>query len=173
MFLKLREQVMKVLERIVNGVVRQLMSIDDSQFGFVPGRGTTDAIFVVRQLQEKYLHCNCQQETLHGFRRPGEGIWSSASGHLVGTEKTWCGGVNWATSAGEVCQCMEPCLCWGGVQCRVWSEDQCSPRLGTQPTTLHHCAWSLVTRVPLWGPLGGPLCRWPCYHRWIAQGMCQ
>ena len=28
------------------------MSIDDSQFGFVPGRGTTDAIFVVRQLQE-------------------------------------------------------------------------------------------------------------------------
>ena len=32
--------------------------IDDSQFGFVPGRGTTDAIFVVRQLQEKYLAVN-------------------------------------------------------------------------------------------------------------------
>ena len=29
------------------------LSVDDSQFGFVPGRGTTDA--VVRQLQEKYL----------------------------------------------------------------------------------------------------------------------
>ena len=28
-------------------------------------------------------------------------------------------------------------------------------------------------RVPLWGPLGGPLCRWLCYHRWIAWGMCQ
>ena len=26
---------------------------------------------------------------------------------------------------------------------------------------------------PLWGPLGGPLCRWHCYHRWIASGMCQ
>ena len=53
--LKLTEQVMKVLERIWGSFIRQLVSIDDSQFGFVPGRGTTDAIFVVRQLQEKYL----------------------------------------------------------------------------------------------------------------------
>ena len=56
--LKLTEQVMKILERIVDRLIRQLMSIDDSQFGFVPGRGTTDAIFVVRQLQEKYLAAN-------------------------------------------------------------------------------------------------------------------
>ena len=64
--LKLTEQVMKVLERIVDGLIRQVVSIDDSQFGFVPGRGTTDAIFVVRQLQEKYLSANNR----HGFRRP-------------------------------------------------------------------------------------------------------
>ena len=56
--LKLTEQVMKVLERIVNGLIRQLVSTDDSQFGFVPGRSTTDAIFVVRQLQEKYQAAN-------------------------------------------------------------------------------------------------------------------
>ena len=57
--LKLTEQVMKVLERIVNGLIRQVVSIiDDSQFGFVQGRGTTDAIFVLRQLQEKYLAAN-------------------------------------------------------------------------------------------------------------------
>ena len=37
--LKLTEQVMKVLERIVDGLIRQVVSIDDSQFGFVPGRG--------------------------------------------------------------------------------------------------------------------------------------
>ena len=48
--LKFTEQVMKVLERIVDGLIRQVVSIDVSQFGFVPGRGTTDAIFVVRQL---------------------------------------------------------------------------------------------------------------------------
>ena len=56
--LKLTEQAMKILERIVDGLIRQVLSIDNSQFGFVPGRGTTDAIFVVRQLQEKYLAVN-------------------------------------------------------------------------------------------------------------------
>ena len=42
--LKLTEQVMKVLERIVDSLIRQLVSIDDSQFGFVPGRGTTQSL---------------------------------------------------------------------------------------------------------------------------------
>ena len=79
--------------------------------------------------------------------------------------------------AGDVCQCAEPCPCWWGVQWRVWSEVWCSPRLGTctrtQPTALHHCSWNLVMRVPVWGPLGGPICLWPCNYRWITQGMCQ
>ena len=65
--LKLTEQVMKVLERIVDGLIRQVVSIDDNQFGFVPGRGTTDAIFVVRQLQKKYLAAN---KRLYTGRRP-------------------------------------------------------------------------------------------------------
>ena len=57
--LKLTEQVMKVLERIVDGLIRQVVSTDDSQFGFVPASQVeTDAIFVVRQLQEKYLAAN-------------------------------------------------------------------------------------------------------------------
>ena len=69
--LKLTEQIMKIMERILDGLIRQLVSVDNSQFGFVPGRGTTDAIFVVRQLQEKYLAGN---KRLHGFHRPGEGV---------------------------------------------------------------------------------------------------
>ena len=56
--LKLTEQAMKIQERIVDGPIRQVVSIDDSEFGFVPGTGTADAIFVVRQLQEKYLAVN-------------------------------------------------------------------------------------------------------------------
>ena len=31
------------------------MKIDNMQFGFVPGIGTVDVIFMVRQLQEKFL----------------------------------------------------------------------------------------------------------------------
>ena len=42
----------------MDSLIRQLVSVDNSQFGFVPGRGTTHAIFVVRQLQEKYLAAN-------------------------------------------------------------------------------------------------------------------
>ena len=34
------------------------MKIDDMQFGFMAGRSTTDAIFIIRQLQEKYLARN-------------------------------------------------------------------------------------------------------------------
>ena len=55
----------------MDSLIRQLVSMGDSQFGFVPGRGTTDAIFVVRQLQEKYLAAS---KRLHGFHRPGEGF---------------------------------------------------------------------------------------------------
>ena len=56
--LKLIEQVMKVLERVVEGLIRQRVEIDEIQCGFMSGRGTTDAIFNVCQLQENHLTAN-------------------------------------------------------------------------------------------------------------------
>ena len=55
--LKLNDQVMKLLEHALEKYIRQMVNIDESiQFGFVPGRGTTDAIFIICQLQqEKFL----------------------------------------------------------------------------------------------------------------------
>ena len=44
---------MKVVERIFEHRIRQQIDIDDMQFGFMKGKGTTDAIFIVRQMQEK------------------------------------------------------------------------------------------------------------------------
>jgi hypothetical protein len=53
--IKLLDQVMKVLERVIEKRVRDKVQIDSMQFGFRSGRGTTDAIFIVRQMQEKFL----------------------------------------------------------------------------------------------------------------------
>ena len=52
---KLLEHGMKVLEGVLEKRLRQKVKIDDMQFGFVPGKGTVDAIFMVRQLHEKFL----------------------------------------------------------------------------------------------------------------------
>ena len=56
--LNLLDHVMTVMERVIVSIIRDRISIDNMQFGFMPGRGTTDAIFILRQLQEKYLAKN-------------------------------------------------------------------------------------------------------------------
>ena len=53
--LKLIDQVMKVFERVVEGFIGQRVVINDMQCGFMQGRGTTDVIFIFRQLQENHL----------------------------------------------------------------------------------------------------------------------
>ena len=56
--INLLEHAMKVLERVIETRVRKIVKIDSMQFGFMAGRSTTDAFFIVRQLQEKYLGKN-------------------------------------------------------------------------------------------------------------------
>ena len=52
----------KIWERIIDRRLREETTIGDEQFGFMPGRGTTDAIFAVRQLMEKHRE---KQKELH------------------------------------------------------------------------------------------------------------
>jgi len=52
--IKLLERATKVVERIFEHRIRQQIDIDDMQFGFMKGKGTTDTIFIVRQMQEKF-----------------------------------------------------------------------------------------------------------------------
>ena len=49
--IKLLEQPMKVLESVLEKRMRCQVSIDNIEFGFIPGKGTTDAIFIMRQVQ--------------------------------------------------------------------------------------------------------------------------
>ena len=46
---------MKILEHILDTIIRDQVSINNMQFGFIPGRGTTDVIFIFRRLREKYM----------------------------------------------------------------------------------------------------------------------
>ena len=41
--LKLLDHVMKGIERVIEKIIRERISIDDMQFGFMPGCGTTDS----------------------------------------------------------------------------------------------------------------------------------
>ena len=52
--IELLEHAMKVEEGIFEHRVRRQIEIDDMQFGFMKGKGTTDAIFMARQMQENF-----------------------------------------------------------------------------------------------------------------------
>ena len=50
--LKLTEHELKIVELIIEVSIRGVVNVDDIQFGFMTGRGTTDTIFILRQIQE-------------------------------------------------------------------------------------------------------------------------
>ena len=52
--LRLLEHGMKLWEKILDGRLKDVVKISDNQFGFSAGRSTTDAIFILRQIQQKY-----------------------------------------------------------------------------------------------------------------------
>ena len=45
---------MKMLKRIIDQIIRQIVELDDIQFGFRKGRSTKEPTFTKRILQEKY-----------------------------------------------------------------------------------------------------------------------
>ena len=50
---KLLEHAMKIVERVL-ARIRELVNIDSMQFGFIPRRGTSEILFVVRRTQGEY-----------------------------------------------------------------------------------------------------------------------
>ena len=61
--IKLMSHTIKVWERIIEARLKDRVEISKQQYGFMPGKGTTDAMFALRLLMAKYregqrqLHC--------------------------------------------------------------------------------------------------------------------
>ena len=51
---KLLEHTMKIVERVLEKRIRELVKVDDMQCGFMHGKGTTDALFILRRMQEEF-----------------------------------------------------------------------------------------------------------------------
>ena len=79
--IKLMSHTMKVWEKVIEARIRSEAEISDQQYGFMPGRRTTDAIFGFRILAEKYRE---GQKELHSVfidlekaydRIPRDEVW--------------------------------------------------------------------------------------------------
>ena len=87
--IKLMSHTMKILERLIDGRLRGEVEIGKEQLGFMKGRGTTDGIFCLRQVMEKFRE---KQRALHIVfidlekaydRVPRQEVWRSLREKMV------------------------------------------------------------------------------------------
>ena len=79
--IKLMSHTMKLWERIIEATLRKEVTIAEQQFGFMPGRSTTNAIFCLRMLLKKWtegqnaVHCAFIDLEKANDRVPREELW--------------------------------------------------------------------------------------------------
>ena len=170
--LKLTDQVMKLLEWVLDSSIPQMVNIDEMQFAFVPGRSTTEAIFIVCQLQEKCTTAANKQLyfAFVDFEKAFDCVprkvllWALRN---LGVDK-------WAV---RVIQGM-----YHNARSRVQVNGQYSEEFGmgvgvhqgsvlSPLLFLHPGAGSAVTQVQHWCAMGASLCWWPGAHRKHPEGV--
>ena len=91
---KLLEHAMKIVERVLENRIRKLVMIDEMQFGFMPEKGTTHAVFILRRMQEesrrkeKKLYM-CFEDLEKAFNRVPRKVMEWALSKK-GLQKCWC-----------------------------------------------------------------------------------
>ncbi|KAK3526321.1 hypothetical protein QTP70_022740 [Hemibagrus guttatus] len=75
--IKLMSHTMKLWERVMEARLRKVVEICEQQYGFMPRKSTTDAIFALRILMEKYRDGHCVFVVLEKAydRVPREELW--------------------------------------------------------------------------------------------------
>ena len=155
---------MKVLERVVEGLIRQRVKIDEMQCGFMSGSGTPDSIFIVRQLQEKHLAANkplymAFVDLEKAFDRvPRDVIWWSM--RKLGIEE-------WLV---RLVQSM-----YKDVRSRVRVGDGYSEEFGVgvgvhQGAALYHCVRGSIQGVSHRLSMGAAVCGRPDDQCWVQGG---
>ena len=121
-----------------------MVNIDEMQFAFVSGRGTNDAIFIVRQLQEKYIatvnkrlyfpSLTLRKPLLVCHGCPCGGPWGA---------RVWTNGLCVSSRA---CSTMTG-ACAGRllIQWRVWRRSWCASGFCPWPINYHPGTGSAVT----------------------------
>ena len=71
---------MKIEEKVLERRMWHMVKVDEMQFGFMPGKGTIDAVFILRRLQEEYLDKEklymCFVDLEKAFAGSRGGYWS-------------------------------------------------------------------------------------------------
>ena len=159
--LKLLNQVIKVLENVAEKFIWQQVHMDDMQFVFLPGCSTTDAISIVRQLQQMF--CAVNNTWYMAFVNlekaldhvPRHVIWWAL--HKLGVE-------GWLVRLIQsMYENQKQSACWLQPEQRVQCESGCSPRLLLEPPTIHLTSGSPLARVSYRMSLGNPVCSCDLY----------
>ena len=132
------------------------------QFGFMPGRGTTDAIFILRQLGRKNILLRTRN-CYFAFVDLEKAFRSAYQGHLVGPcEKLGIEEWDCAIRAGYVQQHQK-----SRVRVNNTHSDEFGVKVGGSPGFRYLAPLLFVivlkaffSRVPHWDTLGAVVCRW-------------